>query len=149
MELRRARRTDLPSVLALLEECGLTTAGVADHFDTFWVASHQGRVVSTAGLEVYGPVALLRSVATHPAYRGRGLARRLCAEALAEAARRHAHHVYLLTTTASDFFERHFGFRTLPRSEADPRLAGSQEFRGACPDGAILMVRAVDPPTGP
>ena len=69
MEVRRARPEDLPSALALLGACGLTPSGVADHFHNFWVACDRGRVVATAGLEVYRQVALLRSVATQPAFR--------------------------------------------------------------------------------
>jgi N-acetylglutamate synthase-like GNAT family acetyltransferase len=59
VEVRRARPEDLPSALALLGACGLTPSGVADHFHNFWVACDRGRVVATAGLEVYGQVALL------------------------------------------------------------------------------------------
>ncbi len=144
MEVRRARPEDLPSALALLEECGLTTSGAADHFHNFWVACHGGRVVATAGLELYGPVALLRSVATEPASRGQGLARRLCAQALSEAARLGVRHVYLLTETASGYFARHFGFREVPRSELDPRLGASEELRGACPDTARPMACSLE-----
>jgi len=42
----------------------------------------EGRLVSTAGVHVYSPsykVAALGNVATHPAWRGRGLATRVCA----------------------------------------------------------------------
>ncbi len=144
MEIRPARPEDLPAVLALLEHCGLPTAGVREHLDTFYVAVEGGRVVGSAGVEVYGQVALLRSVATDPAHRGRGVARRLCAEALREAARRGARSCFLLTETAVDYFARHFGFQRVPRSAADPRLLASEEFCGACPDGAHLMARGLD-----
>jgi amino-acid N-acetyltransferase len=144
VELRRARPEDLLSALALLEECGLTTSGVGDHFHNFWVACEGGRVVASAGLELYGPVALLRSVATDPAYRGQGLARWLCAQALREASRLGVRQVCLLTETASDYFARQFGFREVSRSELDPRLGASEELRGACPEGARPMVRALD-----
>jgi amino-acid N-acetyltransferase len=144
VEVRRARPEDLPSALALLGACGLTPSGVADHFHNFWVACDRGRVVATAGLEVYGQVALLRSVATQPAFRGQGLARRLCAQALSEAARLGVRHVYLLTETASGYFARHFGFQEVPRSELDPRLGASEELRGACPDTARPMVCSLD-----
>jgi amino-acid N-acetyltransferase len=95
-------------------------------------------------LTIFDSVALLRSVATEPAFRGQGLARRLCAQALSEAARLGVRHVYLLTETASGYFARHFGFQEVPRSELDPRLDPSEELRGACPDTARPMARSLD-----
>ncbi len=143
MEIRPARSEDLAAILALLELCRLPTAGVPQHLDTFFVAVEGGRVVGSAGLEVHGQVALLRSVATEPAHRGQGVARRLCAEALREAARRGARSCFLLTETAADYFARYFAFQRVPRSAADPRLLASEEFQGACPEGAHLMARTL------
>ncbi len=143
MILRRATATDEGAILDLLARCGLPGAGVREHLAGFWVAEHQGAVVGTAGVEVYGQVALLRSVATDPAHRGQGVARRLCHAALSEAARQGARHAYLLTETAAAYFHRYFGFREVPRSQADPRLGASAEFQGACPESARLMVRSL------
>jgi amino-acid N-acetyltransferase len=50
--------------------------------------------------------------------------------------------VYLLTTTASQFFPR-FGFAAIPRTELDPALAQSEELRGACPASALVMRAAL------
>ncbi|MFN3285825.1 MAG: arsenic resistance N-acetyltransferase ArsN2 [bacterium] len=144
MNVRRATPHDEPSVLALLARCGLPSAGVRDHLQTFWLAEEPEGVVGTAGIEVYGDVALLRSVATAPWCRNRGIARRLCREALAEAGRLGVRQVYLLTETAADYFARQFGFQEVPRAEADPRLQASQELASACPQTARLMVLALD-----
>jgi N-acetylglutamate synthase-like GNAT family acetyltransferase len=143
VNVRRATPHDEPSVLALLARCGLPSAGVRDHLQTFWLAEGPEGVIATAGLEVYGEVALLRSVATDPSYRNRGIARQLCREALAEAARLGVRQVYLLTETAADYFARQFNFQEVPRAEADPRLQASQELAGACPQTARLMVLAL------
>lgn len=141
MLVRRATAGDEAAILDLLGRCGLPQAGVREHLEGFWVAETEGRLVGTAGAEVYGEVALLRSVATDPAYRAQGVARRLCAEVLRHVARLGVQRAYLLTESASDYFRRHFGFRDVPRSEADPRLAASAEFQGACPQTARLLAR--------
>ena len=55
--------------------------------------------------------------------------------------------LYLLTTTAPDYFRR-LGFRALARRHAPAALRESAEFRGACPDSALLMeltLRAAPP----
>jgi amino-acid N-acetyltransferase len=43
--------------------------------------------------------------------------------------------VYLLTTTAADFYDR-FGFRPFPRAEVPEAVAGSPEFASICPSSA-------------
>ncbi len=133
----------LPGVVALLQESRLPVAGVAQHFDSFLVArAGDGRLVGCVGLEIYGDVGLLRSLAVAKAARGSGLGARLV-ERLFELARsRGVESLYLLTTTAEDYFPR-FGFERLPREAADPKLAASEELRGACPESAVLMVRKV------
>lgn len=141
MLIRRATTGDEPAILDLLARCGLPQAGMREHLEGFWVAEAEGTLVGTAGAELYGEVALLRSVATDPAYRAQGVARRLCAEVLRHVAHEGAQRAYLLTETAAEYFRRHFGFRDVPRSQADPRLAASAEFQGACPQTARLLVR--------
>ena len=49
--------------------------------------------------------------------------------------------VYLLTTTAPDWFPR-FGFTVTRREELPEVLDASEELRGACPGSAVAM-RAV------
>lgn len=134
-------RRDLPKVLELLEEADLPAAGVEEHNDSFLVARDEdGGVVGCVGMEVYGDVGLLRSLAVRPSTRGRGIGN-LLVEALFERAReKGVGALYLLTTTAEDYFPR-FGFEVIAREDADPRLDASEEFRGACPDSAICMMR--------
>ena len=77
-------------------------------------------------------------MAVAPERRGEGLGQRLTAAAL-ELAREHGvHDVYLLTTTAGDFFPR-FGFTPIARNQMAPALAASEELRGACPASAVAM----------
>lgn len=61
---------------------------------------------------------------------------------LALAAERGVDSVSLLTTTAETFFPR-FGFEAVPRDVLPRALQSSAEFRGACPDSAIAMIRRI------
>ena len=63
-----AEATELDAVLQLLTGSGLPEAGLAEHFATTLVARVHNEVVGSAGLEVYGRLALLRSVAVATAY---------------------------------------------------------------------------------
>jgi amino-acid N-acetyltransferase len=134
-----ARRDELPRILELLEEVGLPPDGIANHLSTALVARGNGRVVGCAALELYGPAALLRSVAVRRDLRGTGLGRRLTEAALELSRHLSVEEAYLLTETADHFFPR-FGFRPIPRSEVPRSVRSSVEFTSACPASACAMV---------
>ena len=103
----------------LLEACHLPLDGLEG--TKLWATSRGDQLLTIAGLETYGDVVLLRSVATEEASRGKGKARVLCALLLHEAKSLGARQAFLLTESAEGFFAK-LGFTTIPREEADPRL---------------------------
>jgi amino-acid N-acetyltransferase len=135
-----ARATDLGGVLDLLRRSKLPTDDLERHLDTTLVARRQGTVVGSAALELYGTGALLRSVAVDASLRGLGLGHQLTDAALALAREKRVLTVYLLTTTAGDFFPR-FGFRPIARAEVAQPVQQSVEFTSACPASAQAMAR--------
>ncbi|MBA2627099.1 MAG: GNAT family N-acetyltransferase, partial [Gemmatimonadales bacterium] len=86
----------------------------------------------------YGASGLLRSVAVDPAWRGRGLARKLTAHAIDAARTLGIDDIYLLTTTAEDYFPR-LGFEPIAREAVPAGVRESVEFKGACPASAAAM----------
>ncbi len=137
--IEAARSSDLAAVLALLTQVGLPQEGVTALLATMVVAREAGLVRGCAALEVYGTVALLRSVAVDPAFRGRGLGQQLVEERLREARRRGIQEVYLLTETAQDYFPR-FGFYPIDHAAVVPAIHTSVEWTSACPQTAQAMV---------
>lgn len=137
-ELRTARAEDLPLVSGLLSSAGLPTRGVAEHFGDFVVATEDGRLRGAVGLECYGAAGLLRSLVVDPVSRGRGLGEELTRRALALARERGLSSIYLLTTTAERFFPR-FGFEQIPRSQVDPEVMVSSEFKETICQTAVSM----------
>lgn len=140
VRIERATEADGPSLVRLLTESGLPTDGLADHLETAFVAREETRTVGCAALEVYADGALLRSVAVSPEARGGGLGRRLTEAALALAESLDAPAVYLLTTTAEEYFPR-LGFVAISRAEVPAGVRASVEFRSACPATAVVMRR--------
>ena len=59
-------------------------------------------------------------------------------EILADAQEQGVAAVYLLTTTAENYFPA-FGFERIDRSEVPLELDASEELKGACPASAIVM----------
>ena len=135
------------AIAALLSRCALPVDGLADCGDELFVARADGEVVACAGLDVRGASALLRSVAVAPTHRGRGLGQRVTAQALERADALGLDAVYLLTTTAEQFFPR-FGFVPVERRDVPADIRGSVEFTSACPASAIVMRRR-RPSAGP
>jgi amino-acid N-acetyltransferase len=129
---------DLPEILALLVRLRLPLAGVDQHLPTMLVAREGEQIVGIAGLELYADGALLRSVAVEPSRQGKQLGHQLTDAALQLATSRGANTVFLLTTTAENFFPR-FGFEPITRDEVPQSVRESVEFRSACPASAIVM----------
>jgi N-acetylglutamate synthase-like GNAT family acetyltransferase len=141
-QIRNATDADLPAVERLLLGSNLPVEGVAANFSNFLIAEDGEGIAGAIGLERFGPVALLRSAVVAPEHRGTGIGRNLVEELLSRAAKAGIEEVYLLTTSAEDYFPQ-FGFRRAPRSAVPEPLKGSAEFQGACPESATVMVRSL------
>lgn len=140
MKIRQARKSDLPAVEQLLAASKLPLDGIRDHFTDFVVAEDRDGIEGVVGLEKYDSVALLRSAVVAPDHRGGGVGRQLVEQVIERAEEAGISELYLLTTTAENYFPR-FGFTRTERSAVPEELKSSAEFRGACPDTAIVMKR--------
>ncbi len=138
LQLRPTTDSDWEAVAALLQSAKLPLDGARDHFHNYMVAIQDEAIVGCAGLEVYGEVGLLRSVAVTEVLRGTGLGKRLTQAVLDEARAKDIQQVILLTETAPTFFPK-FGFQTITRSEVPAPALESVEFKTACPDTAVAM----------
>lgn len=140
--LRRAGHADHEAVSTLLCDLKLPTAGVDEWLDRFWVAEHESRIVGIAGMERYGDGGLLRSVAIAREWQSSGIGRALVDRVVEEGRADGIREVYLLTTTAKDYFPR-LGFACVGRDDVPPPVRTSVEFTGACPDSAVVMRKVV------
>ena len=142
VSIEPARDADGPAILRLLSVAGLPIDGLLDHLDTAVVARAGGRVVGCAALEVYADGALLRSVVVDSDAKGHGIGTQVTTAALNLANVLAAPAVYLLTTTAEEFFPR-FAFERVGRDQVPAGVQMSVEFQAACPSTAIVMRRAM------
>jgi len=138
LTIERATAQDGEAIAGLLRQSALPLDGLADHLHTALVARADGRVVGSAALEVYADGALLRSVAVSPACQHSGVGRQLTDAAIEMARHLGLPGLYLLTTTAQDYFPR-FGFERIDRAEVPVTVQASVEFTSACPASAIVM----------
>ena len=140
--LRPAVDDDLSAVERLLVASGLPLEGVKEALSTFVVAYSGDDLVGVAGLEVCCDNALLRSVAVAPEWRSRRLGRALVTRVVADAEARGIRALYLLTTTAEQYFPS-FGFERIARDEVPDDVRTTAEFRSACPASATVMRRTL------
>jgi amino-acid N-acetyltransferase len=141
--VRSATSSDHIAVVGLLEDAGLPVAGVLPTLPDFYVVELDGRVVGAVGLEVYGPDALLRSAVVERVSRNSGLGVALVERILDHTRARGMRAVYLLTTTADQYFPR-FGFERITREDVPDDVMVSVEFREACPASAVVMRKILD-----
>ena len=136
-----AQATHFQQVADFLAAAGLPTADLPDGLPNFFLAFENGTLVATAGVEFFGEIALLRSVAVAKARRGSGLGSEIVRTAIGHARARGAAGIWLITDSAAGYFEKQ-GFRCAERSAAPPEIADTAQFRGLCPSSASVMKMA-------
>lgn len=143
IELRPAEDGDLAYVRELLAANDLPTADLDEGNGQFYVARTSEGAVGVGGIEVYGAAGLLRSVAVEESARGEGFGTAIC-DGLEDLARkRSVGQLWLLTTTAAEFFADR-GYREVDRSGAPERIRETTEFAELCPESATCMKRELD-----
>jgi amino-acid N-acetyltransferase len=128
------------AVEELLTKTDLPVEGVKDTIGSFVVAESEGRVVGVGGVERCGDFGLLRSVAVDPAARSRGVGAAMTEWLIADSEASGLHALYLLTTTAENYFPS-FGFDKTTRESVPVAIKQTAEFRDICPSSATVMRR--------
>jgi amino-acid N-acetyltransferase len=96
------------------------------------------QLVGYGGLEIFGNLALLRSVAVEKEFQGKKAGRFICNWIENWAKENHISELYLLTTTARDFFA-HLNYHVIQREEFPESLKQTSQFSQLCPASSICM----------
>jgi len=122
-----------------LVHAGLPPLGVdRNQCALFTYVDAGGGIAGYAALQGNGEDLLIRSVVVPAAHRGKGVGAALVKDIAAEAYRRDARRLWLLTTTAEKFFTT-LGYETVPRASAPDSITRTNEFTEACPASAVCM----------
>ena len=121
-----------------LQQLDLPVSDLPSDLSGFTLAFDAEQIVGTAGLELHGSLGLLRSVAVAETHRNQQLGQQLYSAALQHARSKGVQTVYLITTTADRYFEKH-GFRQVERSEVPAFIAQTAQFATLCPSSAVVM----------
>jgi amino-acid N-acetyltransferase len=137
IQFRLIRPSELAVATTLLEQASLVVSDISEKVNLFGLFS-DNNLLALAGLEVFENEALLRSVCVSARERGKGYGQQIIKALENDAARNGITELYLLTTTASKFFER-IGYKVADRNTASDAIKNTSEFSGLCPSSAVFM----------
>ena len=137
MEIKAVLSND--ELLKLLESCDLLVSDIALSKSLDFFGCHQnGKLVGVVGLEHFGTVALLRSLAVSVELRGSGLGRTLVQFAEFEARSMGVIDLFLLTETAEQFFTK-LSYQLLSRENAPLVIKNTAQLSTLCPATSSFM----------
>jgi amino-acid N-acetyltransferase len=137
------RRPDFDAALSLLMEMKLPVADLTPaHCENFFYTGAERSPNGMVGLELFGEEALLRSLAVAPDTQRTGSGSRLLTHAEGWARAQGVLRLYLLTTTAEQFFASR-GYQPVPREAAPETIRRTREFSGICPASSSFMAKAL------
>ncbi len=142
MNIRTANKADLQAIQLILKELELPFEDCDVHIDSFIVAEHADEIIGIGGMERYGDVALLRSIAVVKARRGEGLGDVLYSEVKSRAESLNVKELYLLTETAEHYFKAR-GFDVISRKAVPAAIEQTQQFSSLCPASATVMKKTL------
>jgi amino-acid N-acetyltransferase len=136
-KIRPAQFEDQKNIHTILSDFNLPLEGLDS--TKLWVLQlDNGEIVGVAGLEMYDMQCLLRSVAVLKAFHNQSFGTYLTNFVIVEAKKSQVKDLFLLTTTATEFFKK-LGFKEESREKVVGGIINSVEFRSACPKTAVLM----------
>ncbi len=142
VEIRKLNRTDWAEVRELLALCHLPTDDLDEQAGkVFHAAINRDRVVGVTGIELYGPVGLVRSLAVNEVFRGKGIGEKLYAAIENYALQNDVLRLYLLTETAEQYFRR-LGYEVIDRDIAPMSIQQTRQFSQLCPSSAVFMQKS-------
>lgn len=135
LSIREASKKDYSAIVDLLKNSRLPSADLIESCVHLFVGNAEdGDVIASIGLEKYGSVGLLRSLAVNHLYRNQKAGDRLLKHVLAHCHLEGINDLYLLTTTAEKY-----SFVRVNRADVPESVRQTKEFESICPASAAVM----------
>jgi amino-acid N-acetyltransferase len=132
-------RPSLAAAKSVLTAANLPIGDLTDdHCEHFFYWGPANEPTGLVGVELFGDVALLRSLAVRVDARSSGMGTALVRHVENHAVSQGVRTLYLLTTTAEGFFTR-LGYASVAREAAPPAIRSTREFAGICPASSAFM----------
>lgn len=136
--LQRAEQFYIPTIEKILQKENLPYQDANAENIEFYMAFSDADFVGIVGLEKFVDLALLRSMVVFDKFRNKGYGLKIINQILQESTAKGIKELFILTTTAKDFFER-LGFGVIERKDVPDSIKATTEFTSFCPASAICM----------
>jgi amino-acid N-acetyltransferase len=141
MNIVPASQNSFTAAIRLLQTCGLPTEDITPGTQLF-VAEEDNEVIATVAVEYDYSNALLRSLCVDKHYRKKGIGEDLVSFIEDYVARQGVQNIYILTTTAENFFTKR-GYQKDKRTEVPFFIQNTSEFSSLCSSSAVLMKKSI------
>jgi amino-acid N-acetyltransferase len=137
LSLKKAQNQDFDAAIQLLEKHQLPTSDIKDNVELYGIYEGDS-MIGTIGLEAFNTEGLLRSVCIDAARQSKGLGTIILKKFEEKISQTGIQNLYLLTTTAKDFFEKN-NYHIISRDTVPAAIKQTAEFTSVCPSSAIVM----------
>lgn len=139
MNITTVSQNNFTKAVKLLEQNNLPTSDLSAASKLF-LLEDDNEVLGTIALEHEGKEGLLRSLCVSQSKRNAGVGQKLV-DFIEDLARKQGvENLYLLTTTAANFFSKR-DYQIFDRSEVSPFIQSTSEFSSVCPASATVMMK--------
>lgn len=136
--------TELNALAIALRQNGLPADDISAPGRKFWHFRNSAEAtIGFGGLEIYGSLALLRSIVVMPAMQRQGMGQKIVHQLLRNAGDMGITKIYLLTTTAQAFFEAQ-GFKVIERMNVPVEILATRQAAQLCPGSAVILMKEID-----
>jgi amino-acid N-acetyltransferase len=136
-----ANEIERQEAINLLQQQHLPVSDI-DEDKVLYLLKAYERTIGTVGLEIFEDCALLRSVSVLKQEQGKGYGKYICEEIEKYVKEAGINCLYLLTTTAKDFFNKQ-GYCAINREDAPASVQQTAEFTALCPSSAVVMKKKI------
>lgn len=142
VEFKKTLPEKKSEVLRLLSLANLPTIDIGENVELFSLEISEN-IIGTAGLEVIDNIGLLRSVSVLETQKGNGYGQLITENLEKYAKTQNIKELYLLTTTAKEFFEKKCNYEVIERINVPTEIQNSQQFASVCPSSAVVMKKVL------
>ncbi len=138
-----ALAADDPTFVAALAATDLPTGDLGEPGRRFYAyRTLSGALVGYAGREIYAKDALLRSLVVLPDMRSKGIGKAIVARLARRTFDEGARTLWLLTTSATGYFED-LGFKRIERENVPPAILSTRQAKDICPSSAVILSKPI------
>lgn len=144
LQIFKIKEEERNQLIALLNEANLPFSDLPQTLNHFYLAKKNERTIGSIGLELFGSLALLRSMVVKKGMQGEGIGKKLLQQLISGTKEDQLglEEIFLITEHAEKFFWAS-GFKTIAREDVPEMLKELPQFKSICPTSAAVMKKEV------